>query len=293
MDPRVELLRAFSRGFTVGAAKVETARHGLRFLDELLSSGGRLEYGELTPLRLVHRYKVVDIPDDRMDDLMRAHVDKELNVCRYFNPAANDTFCFNLDNNHRTHSGVVIPEMELAIRALWQCLCELGCPPLIVASGRGFHVWCRLTESVDNDRLYRFMLPAAAVALASVHAAGYDHRNVKVNLYPHVQLQNAVSLRLFGSNHAKTGVFSHIWTVDGLLGEGASWDCFEEFVRNPKVSPDAIDAARTTLVGGVDLTRAADAARATRQCRGRFASSFESDALRPCGVGNGSWHGGR
>ena len=38
MDPRVDLLRTFSRGFTAGAAKVETARktvpslqHGRRF----------------------------------------------------------------------------------------------------------------------------------------------------------------------------------------------------------------------------------------------------------------------
>jgi hypothetical protein len=247
MDRRVDLLRAFSRGFTAGAAKVETARHGLGFLDELLSGGGRLEYGELTPLRLVHRYKVVDLPEHRMDDVMRAHVDKEYNVCRYFNPTANDTFCFNLDNNHRTNNTVVIAEMDLAIRALRRCLCEVGCPPLIVASGRGFHAWCRLTESVDNDRLYRFMLPAAAVALSSVHAAGYDHRNVKMNLYPHVKLQNSVSLRLFGSNHAKTGVFSHVWTVDGLLGEAPSWDCFEDFVRNPKVSPSEFDAACTTL----------------------------------------------
>jgi hypothetical protein len=251
MDPRVDLLRTFSRGFTAGAAKVETARHGLRFLDELLAGGSRLEYAELTPLRLVHRYKVVDIPEDRMDELMRAHVDKEFNVCRYFNPTANDTFCFNLDNNHRTNNTVVIPEMDLAIRALRQCLCEVGCPPLIVASGRGFHAWCRLTQSVDNERLYRFMLPAAALALSSVHAAGYDHRNVKVNLYPHVQLQNVVSLRLFGSNHAKTGVFSHIWTVDGLLGERASWDRFEEFVRSPKVSPSEFDAATQTLANRV------------------------------------------
>jgi hypothetical protein len=186
-----------------------------------------------------------------MDALLRAHVDKEFNVCRYFNPTANDTFCFNLDNNHRTNNTVVIPEMDMAIRALRRCLCEVGCTPLIVASGRGFHAWCRLTESVDNERLYRFMLPAAALALSSVHAAGYDHRNVKVNLYPHVQLQNVVSLRLFGSNHAKTGVFSHIWTLDGLLGERASWDRFEEFVRSPKASPSELDAATLMLANRV------------------------------------------
>jgi hypothetical protein len=250
MDSRVELLRIFSRGFVAGTAKIETARHGLGFLDELLTGGARLEYGELTPLRLVHRYKVVDLPEDRMDDLMRAHVDKEYNVCRYFNPDANDTFCFNLDNNHRTQNTVVIPEMDRAIRALRECLCDAGCPPLIVASGRGFHAWCRLTETLDNERLYRFMLPAAAVALSAVHAAGHDHRNVKVNLYPHVQLKSAVSLRLFGSNHAKTGIFSHVWTVDGLLDEAASWQRFEDFVRRPQASPRDLDAARARMTDG-------------------------------------------
>jgi hypothetical protein len=247
MDSRIELLRAFSRGFALGTAKVETAQCGLRFLDGLLSGGACLEYGELTPLRLVHRYKLVNISENRMNELLQAHVDSECNVCRYFDPSSNETFCFNLDNNHRTNNTVVIPEMDCAIRALRQCLSEVGCEPLIVASGRGYHAWCRLTEPVENDRIYRFMLRAAALALRSVHGAGYDHNNIKINLYPHMLLQNVVSLRLFGSNHAKTGVFSHVLTVGGLLGEAASWECFAEFVRKRKVSRVKFDAACETL----------------------------------------------
>jgi hypothetical protein len=249
VDTRIDLLRAFSRGFAPGKVKIETAQCGLRFLDELLSGGARLEYGELTPLRLVHRYKIVDVPESRMVELLRAHIDKEVNICRYFHPTANDTFSFNLDNNHRIHNTVVIPEMECAVRALRQCLADVGCPPLVVASGRGFHVWCRLTEPVENDRLYRFMLHAAAVALRGVHDAGYDHENIKINLYPHVQVQNVVSLRLFGSNHAKTGMFSHVLTAEGLLDEAWSWGCFAEFVNNGKVSRAAFDAAFGRLAG--------------------------------------------
>ncbi len=249
MDAKIDLLRQFSRGFTRGSAKIESAQCGFRFLDGLLSGGARLEYGELTPLRLVHRYKLVDILEDRMDELLRAHVDKQLNVCLYFDPRANDTFCFNLDNNHRENNTLVIPEMASAVRSLRRCLCEAGCEPLVVASGRGFHVWCRLTRPVDNERLYRFMLPAAALALRSVHDEGYDHDNVKINLYPHTQLRNVVSLRLFGSNHAKSGLFSHVWTVDGPLGEAASWERFEDFVRDRQASVAQFDAACEMLAG--------------------------------------------
>lgn len=249
MDRRIDLLRDFSRGFAPGKVKVETAQCGLHFLDDLLSGGARLEYGELTPLRLVHRYKIVDVPENRMVELLRAHIDKEINICRYFHPTANDTFSFNLDNNHRTNNTVVIPEMECAVGALRQCLTEAGCPPLVVASGRGFHVWCRLTEPVENDRLYRFMLHVAAVALRAVHGAGYDHENIKINLYPHVQVQNVVSLRLFGSNHAKTGMFSHVRTPEGLLDEAPSWESFEEFVNSGTVSRAAFDAAFERLAG--------------------------------------------
>jgi hypothetical protein len=247
MDPKIALLRAFSRGFAAGTAKIETAQCGLRFLDGLLSGGTRLEYGELTPLRLLHRYKIVNIPETQMNELLKAHIDKTFNICRYFDPRANENFCFNLDNNQRANNTVVIPEMDCAIRSLRRCLSDVGCEPLIVASGRGYHAWCRLTEPVENDQLYRFMLQAAALTLRSVHNAGYDHNKVKINLYPDVRLQDAVSLRLFGSNHAKTAMFSHVLTVDGLLDEAASWECFEDFVRNRRASRGEFDSARATL----------------------------------------------
>ena len=232
MDSRLDSLRAFSRTFVRDTAKIETAQCGLRFLDGLLSGGARLEYGELTPLRLVHRYKVIGISERRLNELLQAHIDQECNVCRYFDPFSNDVFCFNLDNNHRTDNTVVIPEIDLAVRALRRCLGDVGCDPLIVASGRGYHAWCRLAEPATNERLYAFMLRAAALALRSVHGAGHDHNNIKINLYPHEQLQKVVSLRLFGSAHAKTRRFSHVWSVDGLLGEEASWERFNAFVQS-------------------------------------------------------------
>ena len=68
------------------------------------------------------------------------------------------------------------------------------------------------------------------------HGSGYDHRQIKLNFYPDVKAHNVVSLRLFGSEHAKNKVFSHVLTSDGLLGEAASWEYFESFLRNKTIS---------------------------------------------------------
>ncbi|HEY4015292.1 MAG TPA: hypothetical protein VGM06_18235 [Polyangiaceae bacterium] len=245
MDPRVGLIRDFSRTFAEGTAKVETKDCGFPFLDRLLRGGVELEYGELTPLRLLHRYKLVHVSEARMIELLAAHVDKEWNVCRYFGPTANDVFCFNVDNNRKATSAAVVAEVEVTVRALEGYLREVECEPLVVASGRGYHVWCRLGAPVENARLYEFLLPMAARALATVTA--FDHTHIKINLYPDVRLRNVVSLRLFGSLHAKTGVFSRVLGPDGLLDEAASWDRFADFVEKRAISTATFDAAYGSL----------------------------------------------
>jgi hypothetical protein len=247
MDPRVRLLKEFSRGFIRGTAKIETEQFGFPFLDRLLSDGARLEYGELTATRLLHKYKLVDLSDRRMDELLEWHLKKEGNVCRYFGAAANDAFCFNLDNNHKVDNTAAIPEMDLALGALRNRLRELGCDPLILASGRGYHVWCRLDRPVENRRLYDFMLRAAVQTLLAFHGTGYDHRAIKFNFYPDVKVHDVVSLRLFGSDHAKNKVFSRVLTPDGLLGEAESWAYFEDFLRTKTISPARFAAAFSAL----------------------------------------------
>jgi hypothetical protein len=247
MDPRISLLQEFSRGFIPGTAKVETEQYGFPFLDRLLSDGASLEYGELTATRLLHKYKLVNLSARRMDELLQLHITKECNVCRYFDASANNVFCFNLDNNHKTNNTAVIPEITLALRGLRDCLVDRGLMPLIVASGRGYHVWCRLNEPVDNNRLYQFMLRAAVHALLPFHGRGYDHKAVKFNFYPDIKAHNVVSLRLFGSDHAKNKVFSRVLTPDRLLGEAASWDYFGDFLRNKAIPSAKFTAAFNAL----------------------------------------------
>jgi hypothetical protein len=248
MDPGVTLLKEFSRGFVRGKAKIETEQFGFAYLERLLADGAALEYGELTSTRLLHKYKIVDVPNHRMDELLQMHIRKECNVCRYFGTDKNDVFCFNLDNNHKTNNTVIIPEMKLALGALRKSLQDLGCEALIIASGRGYHACLRLDEPVENKLLYSFMLRAAARALLPLRSAGYDHHTIKFSFYPDIKVNDVVSLRLFGSEHAKNKVFSHVLTPEGLLDEAASWKYFEHFVRNKTMSKAKFRAALDELL---------------------------------------------
>lgn len=243
MDPRIALLKEFYRGLPTDRAKVESHEHGFVFLERLLSGGSRLEYGELTLSGLLHKYKLSGVSEGHMDELLGMHVGKRCNVCLYFDDLANSTFCFNLDNNHKTNNTEIIPEMALAVRELRASLERHGCAPLVVASGRGYHVWCRTDRAVGNDRLYEFMRAVAVGVLARLHEAGHDHRKVKFNVYPDRRTRDTVSLRLFGSEHAKNRVFSRVLGPDGLLDEAGSWEAFEEHLRTRTLASEMFDRA--------------------------------------------------
>jgi hypothetical protein len=236
MDPRVTLLKEFSRGFVRDKAKIESEEFGFAYLEQLLSEGSTLEYGFLADTRLLHKYKIVDITDHRMDELLRMHVMKEWNVCRYFGADKNDVLCFNMDNNRGTHNTSITPEMSVALDALRECLLSLGCEPLIVASGRGYHVWVRLDGPVENTLLHNFMVQAAARALLPLLVGGSDHRAIRFRFYPDIEVNDALSLRLFGSEHANNKVFSQVVTPNAVLDEADSWEYFEHFVRNKTTS---------------------------------------------------------
>ena len=243
MDPRVDLLKEFYRGLPKDRVKLETEEHGFAFLEQLLVDGATLEYGELTSSGLVAR-----ISERRMDELLLCHVEKACNVCLYFDVRANDTFSFNLDNNHEVNSSELIPEMAVAVRELGAHLRGLECEPLIVASGRGYHVWGRLEAPVANARLHDFMLRSAATTAAALHRQGYDHHQIKFNFYPDPRVHHVVSLRLFGSRHVKNKVFSRILTPQGLLDETASWEFFADYLKHRTITLARFEAAHNCLL---------------------------------------------
>lgn len=247
MDPRVALLKEFSKGFSKSTVKIETEQFGFAFLEWLLSDGGALAYGELTDTRVLHKYRILGITEPKLNELVALHVTKQLNVCRYFGAEKNDVFCFNMDNNHKTNNTAIIPEMSLALDTLRTCLLGLGCEPMIIASGRGYHVWVRLDEPMENGLLYEFMVATAARALLPILVGADDHRVVKFSFYPDINIVDAVSLRLFGTEHAKNKSFSHIFTPEGLLDEDDSWKYFEHFIANKTTPAATIRAALDEL----------------------------------------------
>jgi hypothetical protein len=92
------------------------------------------------------------------------------------------------------------------------------------------------------------MVRCAARALAASFAEGGDHRRIKFNFYPDPRTDNAVSLRLFGSEHAKNGVFSHVLAPEGLLDEAASWAWFEDHLSKRTVPAAVFARAEETLL---------------------------------------------
>lgn len=243
MDRRLELVRRYYAPLSTATVKLETTQHGFGFLEALTRRGARLEYGELTLHGALHKYKLSGVPPEQWDELLADHVAKRANVCLYFGPAENALFAFNLDNNRREKNTEVIPEMTLAVAGVRERLEAHGLRPLVIASGRGYHIWCRLDAPRRNEEIYRFMLSQAVQTAAGIHFQGGDRRRVKFNFYPDPHTDNLVSLRLFGSDHAKNQVFSRVFTRDGLLDEPQSWDWFERHVNAGPVSAGVFDAA--------------------------------------------------
>ena len=243
MDQRLALLKTFYRGLPTDRVKLEVSAYGFDFLAQLEKRDIQLEYGELTLTESLHKYKLTKISETQIDELLKWHLAKLCNVCLYFERRANPLFSFNLDNNHAHDGSRLIPEVQLAVHALVERLTDLGCNPLVIASGRGYHVWCRLEAAIANERLYSLMLHTAAGALLTLHQQGFDTNNMKFNLYPDVRIQDRVSLRLFGSEHAKNHVFSCILDGDTVLDEEASWAFFQKHLENKTVTVDAFDKA--------------------------------------------------
>jgi len=226
--------------------KLESNCYGFEFLNTLLSHDIKLEYGELTS-SLIHKYKLVNIPEYRMDTLLQGHINKYYNVCLYFDEMANNIFCFNLDNNFKENNTALIPEMQYAVTKLTKHLTELGIEPLVIVSGRGYHVWCRLYEPIDNKQLHNFMLQMVAKTLEALHIKGYNYNRVKFNMYPNNEIINTVSLRFFGSEHVKNKIFSYVYVNSSVLGEEDSWKFFADYLKNKTISKEQFMQAADKL----------------------------------------------
>lgn len=181
--------------------------------------------------------------------MLLSHVRKECNVCLYFKESSNSLFCFNMDKSPKFSTTAMLPELELGVSLLREILTSLGCEPLVVASGKGCHLWCRLAAAAGNEELYNFMLRAMAKALYGLHQKGLDHQRLHVRFYPDPRTLDKISLRLFGSDHVKDGRFSHVLTREGLLDEEGSWAAFEAHLRLKTIGAETFRDACGRLAG--------------------------------------------
>lgn len=231
MDPRRRLLMEFFNSMQKNKLKLEINRYGFDFLDKFSAAGIILEYGQLTPY-LIHRYRFVNVPEQWLEELLQWHLDKQCNICLYFNETANNVCCFNLDNIYRGINTPLIPEIEFSVNILSEYLAELGMEPLVVISGRGYHLWCRFAAVIDNRQLFDFMIRMQARTLAALNKNKYDYHKIKINIYPNSQIANLGSLRLFGSEHIRCKIFSYVRTPTGMLDEAGSWQRFTDYLEN-------------------------------------------------------------
>jgi hypothetical protein len=58
---------------------------------------------------------------------------------------------------------------------------------------------------------------------------------------------NKISLRIFGSCHMSSGLFSGILAENGLLGEETSWRAFEEHLKRKTIDEPVFQAAYKSI----------------------------------------------
>jgi hypothetical protein len=214
--------------------KLESRNYGFDFLNNILTGECSLEYGQLGN-GLIHKYKLLNVSGARFDELLAGHINSEYNICCYFQESANSVCCFNLDNNFKDYDynelAAPIPEVQGALEELTGLLRELGLVPLVLVSGRGYHLWLRFEEAIPNQQLFEFSIRVAAKTLRALHEGNLNYNKVKFSVYPNPQIIHTGSLRLFGSRHVQSKVFSHVLQDAELLDETASWSYFAAYLK--------------------------------------------------------------
>jgi len=237
MDSRIVLLNKFYSTDKT-KAKIESKNSGTEYLDSL-TINSVFEYGEFK--NGIFKYKLSDLSPARFDELLSDHIATEINLCAYFNKESNNNFAFNLD-----YSALPTNDVKIAALLLMQNLIKLEMFPLIIKSGRGYHMWCKIDEKIENTRLISFMNKLKQISIFNIKRDGFNTENVNCTLYPRVDT-NDISLRMFGSNHIDTGMFSSVVTEinknDKLLDMSESWDYFDWYINNRIITKTCFESA--------------------------------------------------
>jgi hypothetical protein len=212
--------------------KLELKEWGFDFLDTL-TKGATLDYGELT--NYIPKYRLSNMHPKVFNYLLLQHIKKNCNVCLYFDRTANNAFAFNIDNNQKHNKDECTEEVKATVQILTHILNDVGIEPLVYASGRGYHIWVRLDEKIDNATINGFMTSVCAWTDVVLHRNNLDYNKVSVGMYPHKDEGQTHSLRIFGSNHIRRKTFSHVCTPE-VLDEDASWNYFWDYCINKVIT---------------------------------------------------------
>ncbi|SDF86176.1 hypothetical protein [Sporolituus thermophilus] len=220
---KLALLKKFYSCMKPNILKLEVNDFGFDFIDIMRKAGVVVDYVDFK--KDIHKYRIRVSPAV-YDYLLKHHIAQNGNVCGYFDDYANDLLCFNIDNR-----GMSQEETYLVAEYVYIYLKLENILPLMVESGRGYHIWVKLGEKQNNEKIYSFSRRIVGFVMDCLKDQNIDTEKVFITLYPTPGYTQGYSLRLFGSKHIRTGEFSRVVLPGiGILDENESWRYFGEYV---------------------------------------------------------------
>lgn len=239
---RVGLLRQFYNSLDTAIVKLECRNYDFETL-ETIQKSGTIDYSEVK--RCIAKHRISNLQAKMFPGVLYGHVRGSWNICGYWHPERNTVFAMNFDDEN----GNKMQEMNYIIATAGVMLEKVfKIPSIFVSSGRGYHLWIRTAEPVENYILRSFMYNFKHRILEYAKNDGFDITGIGIYCYP-MRNVTANSLRLFGSIQTRTKEFSHIYTLDReyALSENESWDYFERYLRNCSTTQDQIIVAASYL----------------------------------------------
>ena len=237
---KLMLLKQFYSSVRQDMLKLECKDYGFDTL-RLFQSECTVEYVELKGS--IHKYKLKDILPVRFDYFLKHHILQNGNVCGYFNSEANSVFAFNFDTSKKNKDNTPTDTIKASAYITAEYLRALNIEPLVILSGRGYHIWVRLAEPVYNKEIGFFIKNMKDRINDGLKINDLNFNDICISAYPQLHEKQTHSLRLFGSEHVKNKVFSHICTDGGTLNELDSWLYFEEFIKSKTTPIDVFKKA--------------------------------------------------
>lgn len=237
---KITLLREFYRDMQWNMCKLETTDYGWKAIKAIEGMDANVDYVEFTSL--IHKYRLSNVNNWLMEYFLQKHIEQKCNICMYYGEKENSLISFNLDTKIRDAKKIT-HEVKGMCNAIVSCLNKLDIEPLVIVSGRGYHIHCRLEKPVDNNTLLHFMIIIELWARETLKNNNISDDMVNVSKYPHREGNTCVSLRMFGSKHIKKEIFSHICTHATVLSEEDSWNYFKDYLDNGIIPIDTFDKA--------------------------------------------------